>query len=83
MPDEPNVYRIWTPKGNSYTPGLAVSRALGDHYMKDFGLISVPEVSHRIITKLDQFLIVATDGVRRSHFIPKKKIEYLKNVNYL
>lgn len=63
MADEPSVYRIWTPKGNSYTPGLAVSRALGDHCMKDFGLISVPEVSRRTITKLDQFLIVATDGI--------------------
>uniref|UniRef100_A0A7N0UNH4 PPM-type phosphatase domain-containing protein n=1 Tax=Kalanchoe fedtschenkoi TaxID=63787 RepID=A0A7N0UNH4_KALFE len=63
MADEPGVYRIWTPKGNSYTPGLAVSRALGDHCMRDFGLISVPEVSHRTITKLDQFVILATDGV--------------------
>ncbi|CAM8991703.1 unnamed protein product [Rhodiola kirilowii] len=63
MADEPGVYRIWTPKGNSYTPGLAVSRALGDHCMKDFGLISVPEVSHKTITKLDHFVILATDGV--------------------
>ncbi|CAO2821574.1 unnamed protein product [Amaranthus hypochondriacus] len=59
--DEPGVYRLWQP--NKATPGLALSRALGDHCMKDFGLISEPEVTQRHITNRDQFAILATDGV--------------------
>ncbi|XP_024192970.1 probable protein phosphatase 2C 34 [Rosa chinensis] len=59
--DEPGTYRVWMPNGK--TPGLAVSRAFGDYCVKDFGLISVPDVSQRYITSKDQFVILATDGV--------------------
>ncbi|KAJ8766849.1 hypothetical protein K2173_009150 [Erythroxylum novogranatense] len=59
--DEPGVYRVWMPNGR--TPGLAMSRSLGDYCVKDFGLISVPDVTHRNITSRDQFVILATDGV--------------------
>ncbi|KAJ7955155.1 putative Protein phosphatase 2c [Quillaja saponaria] len=61
LEDEPGVYRVWMP--NQETPGLAVSRAFGDYCVKDFGLISVPDVTHRNLTSGDQFLILATDGV--------------------
>lgn len=61
LKDEPGVYRVWTPDRES--PGLAVSRAFGDHCLKDFGLISVPDVTQRNITTKDQFVILATDGV--------------------
>ncbi|RYR12982.1 hypothetical protein Ahy_B04g070220 isoform C [Arachis hypogaea] len=59
--DEPGVYRVWMPNGK--TPGLAISRALGDYCVKDFGLISVPEVTQRKLNSRDQFLILASDGV--------------------
>ncbi|XP_021290531.1 probable protein phosphatase 2C 41 [Herrania umbratica] len=59
--DEPGVYRVWMPNGN--TPGLALSRAFGDYCVKEFGLISVPDVTQRNITGRDQFVILATDGV--------------------
>ncbi|RAL50032.1 unnamed protein product [Cuscuta campestris] len=59
--DEPGVYRVWLPDVES--PGLAMSRAIGDYCVKHFGLISVPDVTHRHITSRDQFLILATDGV--------------------
>ncbi|XVF66176.1 hypothetical protein PTKIN_Ptkin10aG0014300 [Pterospermum kingtungense] len=59
--DEPGVYRVWMPNGN--TPGLALSRALGDYCVKEFGLISEPDVTQRNITSRDQFVILATDGV--------------------
>ncbi|GKV31427.1 hypothetical protein SLEP1_g40114 [Rubroshorea leprosula] len=59
--DEPGVYRVWMP--NAETPGLAISRAFGDYCVKDFGLISVPDVTQRNITNKDQFVILATDGV--------------------
>ena len=49
------------PNGRSL--GLAVSRAFGDYCLKDFGLVSEPEVTYRKITSKDQFLILATDGV--------------------
>ncbi|EEF49923.1 probable protein phosphatase 2C 34 [Ricinus communis] len=59
--DEPGVHRIWLPDQES--PGLAMSRAFGDYCVKDFGLISVPEVTQRHITSSDQFVVLATDGV--------------------
>ncbi|CDO98822.1 unnamed protein product [Coffea canephora] len=62
--DEPGVYRVWMPNGNTLEgPGLAISRAFGDYYIKDFGLISEPELTQRRITDTDQFAILATDGV--------------------
>ncbi|KAJ9180300.1 hypothetical protein P3X46_008567 [Hevea brasiliensis] len=61
LEDEPRVHRIWLPDEES--PGLAMSRAFGDYCIKDFGLISVPEVTQRHITSKDQFVVLATDGV--------------------
>ncbi|KAL5701059.1 hypothetical protein ACHQM5_026438 [Ranunculus cassubicifolius] len=61
MRDEPGVHRVWLPDGE--TPGLAMSRAFGDHCVKDYGLISVPEVTERNLSSRDQFIVLATDGV--------------------
>ncbi|GFZ07185.1 protein phosphatase 2C family protein [Actinidia rufa] len=61
LDDEPGVHRVWLPAEES--PGLAMSRAFGDYCVKDFGLTSVPEVTHRHITARDQFVVLATDGV--------------------
>lgn len=59
--DEPHVARVWLP--NKDFPGLAMARALGDFCLKEFGLISVPEVSYRHLTEKDEFIVMATDGV--------------------
>lgn len=59
--DEPEVSRVWLPNNDS--PGLAMARAFGDFCLKDFGLISVPDVSYRRLTEKDQFIVLATDGV--------------------
>ncbi|XP_022747373.1 probable protein phosphatase 2C 34 [Durio zibethinus] len=59
--DEPGVHRVWLPDEES--PGLAMSRAFGDYCIKDYGLISIPEVTQRRITSRDQFVVLATDGV--------------------
>ncbi|KAM3359622.1 hypothetical protein P3S68_019333 [Capsicum galapagoense] len=59
--DEPEVARVWLP--NSDSPGLAMARAFGDFCLKDFGLISVPEVSYRRLTGKDEFIVLATDGI--------------------
>ncbi|MBA0765437.1 hypothetical protein Gotri_014634 [Gossypium trilobum] len=61
LQDEPEVARVWLPNNDS--PGLAMSRAFGDFCLKDFGLISVPDVFYHRLTERDEFVILATDGV--------------------
>lgn len=61
LKDEPEVARVWLPNHDS--PGLAMARAFGDFCLKDFGLISVPEVSYRRLTDKDEFIVLATDGI--------------------
>lgn len=61
LQDEPGTHRVWLPDVES--PGLAMSRAFGDYCIKDYGLISVPEVTQRNISSKDQFVVLATDGV--------------------
>lgn len=62
MDEEPNVPRVWMPTQNC--PGLAMSRAFGDFCLKDHGLSSIPEVTYRRLTSKDEFVVLATDGVR-------------------
>ncbi|KAI4310859.1 hypothetical protein MLD38_035806 [Melastoma candidum] len=59
--DEPEVARVWLPHNDA--PGLAMSRAFGDFCLKNFGLISVPDVSFRSLSERDEFIVLATDGV--------------------
>ncbi|CAH8390501.1 unnamed protein product [Eruca vesicaria subsp. sativa] len=61
LEDEPEVPRVWLPFDNA--PGLAMARAFGDFCLKDYGVISVPEFSHRVLTDRDQFIVLASDGV--------------------
>ncbi|KAI3708769.1 hypothetical protein L2E82_38198 [Cichorium intybus] len=61
LQDEPEVSRVWLP--NSDSPGLAMARAFGDFCLKDFGLISVPDIFYHRIIDTDEFVILATDGV--------------------
>lgn len=62
LQNEPEIARVWLPNINS--PGLAMSRAFGDFCLKDFGLISVPDITYHRITEKDEFVVLATDGVR-------------------
>ncbi|XXG79711.1 hypothetical protein AAC387_Pa09g0725 [Persea americana] len=61
LQDEPEVARVWLPNYDS--PGLAMARAFGDFCLKDFGLISKPEISYRRLTNKDEFIVLATDGI--------------------
>ncbi|PHT82531.1 putative protein phosphatase 2C 33 [Capsicum annuum] len=61
LQDEPDVARVWMPKNDS--PGLAMARAFGDFCLKDFGVISVPEISYRRLSEKDEFIVLATDGI--------------------
>ncbi|XP_065047508.1 probable protein phosphatase 2C 12 isoform X1 [Musa acuminata AAA Group] len=60
---EPHIQRVWLPDEDF--PGLAMARALGDFQLKNYGIISVPQVAHRRVTSRDLFIVLATDGVRR------------------
>ncbi|XP_058745342.1 probable protein phosphatase 2C 33 [Vicia villosa] len=59
--NESDVARLWLPKVDS--PGLAMSRAFGDFCLKNYGLISVPEVAYHRLNNQDQFIVLATDGI--------------------
>lgn len=61
LQEEPEVARVWLPNYNS--PGLAMARAFGDFCLKDFGLISVPDITYRHLTNKDEFVVLATDGI--------------------
>lgn len=58
---EPHIQRVWLPHNDS--PGLAMSRALGDFVLKKHGIIPIPDVSHRRLTCDDRFILLASDGV--------------------
>ncbi|KAH9310018.1 hypothetical protein KI387_037929 [Taxus chinensis] len=61
LQDEPDVPRVWLPHDDS--PGLAMARAFGDFCLKEYGVIAVPEISYHRVTKRDEFIVMATDGV--------------------
>ena len=43
--------------------GLAVSRALGDHALKDMGVTAVPECTTQALGGDDSYVLLAADGV--------------------
>ncbi|XP_038880518.1 probable protein phosphatase 2C 34 [Benincasa hispida] len=59
--DEPGTHRIWL--SDEETPGLSMSRSFGDFCIKNFGLISMPDVTQRSVTNKDLFVVLATDGI--------------------
>ncbi|KAH9289984.1 hypothetical protein KI387_034101 [Taxus chinensis] len=61
LQDEPEVHRVWLPYDDA--PGLAMARAFGDFCLKEYGVIAIPEVSYRLLTERDQFVVLASDGV--------------------
>ena len=52
--------RIWF---NANGPGLAMSRSIGDHACRRFGVVATPDVTCFELTEDDKVLILATDGV--------------------
>ncbi|KAE9603148.1 hypothetical protein Lal_00018756 [Lupinus albus] len=59
--EDPGVQRVWMLEEDC--PGLAMSRAFGDFCLKNCGLTSVPDVFCRKLSKQDQFVVLASDGV--------------------
>lgn len=60
---EPGISaRVWL--DNEFTLiGLAMSRSIGDHAVKNVGVIPEPDVSTHELSPADKFLILASDGV--------------------
>ena len=42
---------------------LAITRSIGDHSLKEFGVISIPHIKRRLIKPFDKWMIVASDGL--------------------
>lgn len=62
-PEEGLSARVWLDKDCTQV-GLAMSRSIGDHAVKRVGVISEPVVTmHDIDPNVDDYLIVASDGV--------------------
>lgn len=53
--------RVWLPK--DWTPGLAMTRSIGDTVLSEYGVSPVPEVTYTILGPEDSFLVLASDGV--------------------
>lgn len=43
--------------------GLAITRALGDHAYKSFGVTAKPYVVKHVLRPFDKYLVIASDGV--------------------
>jgi serine/threonine protein phosphatase PrpC len=43
--------------------GLAVTRAIGDHAYKNFGVTGQPHIVRHVLRPMDKYLIMASDGV--------------------
>lgn len=53
--------RVWLK--DEEVPGLAMSRSLGDKVAQSVGVIPNPEILEYTLTKYDEFLLIASDGV--------------------
>ena len=55
-------FRVW--ESDSNTPGLTMTRSLGDKAAKSIGLISTPVITElRLDLKEDLFIVIASDGI--------------------
>ena len=61
-PEEGLSARVWLDAEMTQI-GLAMSRSIGDHAVKEVGVIADPVVSTHTLIAEDEFLIIATDGV--------------------
>ncbi|CBJ31810.1 conserved unknown protein [Ectocarpus siliculosus] len=61
-PEEGLSARVWLDQELTRI-GLAMSRSIGDHAVKEVGVIATPEIKVRSISEGDAFLVLASDGV--------------------
>lgn len=58
---EGDIPRVWCAEHNY--PGTAFSRSLGDSVAEHIGVNADPEILTKKVTKGDEFLVIATDGI--------------------
>eukprot|EP00578_Thalassiosira_sp_NH16_P007660 CAMPEP_0181117184 /NCGR_PEP_ID=MMETSP1071-20121207/22368_1 /TAXON_ID=35127 /ORGANISM="Thalassiosira sp., Strain NH16" /LENGTH=257 /DNA_ID=CAMNT_0023201517 /DNA_START=485 /DNA_END=1255 /DNA_ORIENTATION=+ len=62
-PPEPGLSsRVWLDAAHTQI-GLAMARSIGDHAVKGVGVIAEPVVQTHEVKEVDEFVIVASDGV--------------------
>jgi len=54
---------MWVWVKDEDVPGLAMSRSIGDKVAQSVGVIPDPEILEYTLTKHDQFILIASDGV--------------------
>jgi serine/threonine protein phosphatase PrpC len=55
-------YRVYKNNGDN-TPGLAISRSLGDLVAHECGVSEIPQISFKIIDSQDEFIVIGSDGI--------------------
>lgn len=53
--------RVWLPE--EWLPGLAMTRSIGDTILSRYGVVAQPELTMTKIGSLEEFYVVASDGV--------------------
>ena len=48
---------------NRVAGGLAITRAIGDHAYKNFGVTAQPYTIRHVLRPFDKYLVIASDGV--------------------
>ncbi|MCI26940.1 putative protein phosphatase 2C 52-like [Trifolium medium] len=64
LQDEPEVSTIRLPFDDA--PGLEMATTFGGFCLREYGVISIPEFSHRLLTDIDQFIVLVSNGLKIS-----------------
>jgi protein phosphatase 2C family protein 2/3 len=76
-PPEPGLSaRVWLDADMTQV-GLAMARSIGDHVVKEAGVIAEPEIFERDIEPEDKFVVMASDGIWE--FLPNEKVVKIIN----
>lgn len=72
--------RVWLP--DEWTPGLAMTRSIGDTILTRYGVFPTPEVTVTRLSKEECFVVAASDGVWEfmssgdvADFVSKKRLD--------
>lgn len=72
---------LWNRKVGGFVMGgrvggqLAISRSIGDHSLRDVGVVPNPSVKRLIIRPTDRWVVIASDGIWDS--LSEKEVEDL------
>lgn len=53
--------RVW--RSEKESPGLAMTRSIGDTNSQEIGIIDSPDIKKYILNGSDAFMVLASDGV--------------------